>query len=391
MATALQILEQKRQELIKGLEDNKDLILTLPADKQKEFRENFLEFATQDYLVSKISVKEIIRFSVNICKLGLNINPAFKEVYIVPFNTKVKDETGKDQHIMLPQAIIPLNGIQEMSYKKNFFLKLYEVYKLGEEVVSEKEMTRAHQMLLKTSDAKWVDENFVGFDVVLTDLINELPEQTKFIEASYLKAVTKTMQDERFKVQSWRHKAVRRAFGDFFIPRSREVDIFDKVEHINDQTLGTVVDASIESKEIKNFIELQEALSPHNISLVFNNGIATASGNTYQNAKTLAMMGFKFANSVYTCQCAAPAIALPNKALARQEDLMGTPVINSLDSMALYLEELGLTMTIWTSNGGEELIGVSAGNTDQLEDKLLAIGFQNKNGKFLRSTIGLKK
>lgn len=407
MGSEVSLVDKKRGALANGLVENQDLLAVLNSEKQKEFKENFLQFATQDYLVTTVSVREIIRFAVDITKVGLNINPAFKEVYIVPFNTKTKDGNGRDVHVMLPQAIIPLNGIQEMCYKKQFFLKLYEVFQLGKEIVSEREMTRAHQLLLKTSDPTWVDKNFVGFDVVLTDLKDELPEQIKFIEAAYVKDVTKTIKDDRFKIQSWRHKAVRRAFGDFFIPRSREVDIFDKVEHINDQILGSsegTIDTTMEKSTLTGFEDLQSTLNPLGINLSYNDGYAIATGGKISTSQTtLNSLGFVFENNQFKCRCSEPQSRLPEPSAppASQEsnkkqtqaDLFGeNPVINSMDSLFLFADQLGLTLSDEFKMQKQDCIGISGGNTNGLDEKLIGAGFtKSPQGKWIRPIVDLKK
>jgi hypothetical protein len=278
MSTQLTIIEQNKQFLAKSLQSSAQLLQTLDADTQEEFKANFLEIASNDYLVGAVQPKELIQFCIGITKLGLNINPAYKEVYIVPFKTKVRNS-----QIMLPQAIIPLSGMQEMAYQANFYLRLYEVWKFGEEIVSEKGMQRQYQRQLNTSNPKWVDEHFVGFDVELIDTKGEIPEQYKFVEAAYLRDVTKTLKDQKFKVQTWRHKAVRRAFGDFFIPRGRKLDVLEKLDHINNQVLEN------DTPELA-----PKSLEQLGITTIEKDGLLIAQGNTYGKTDYLKQMGFKF-------------------------------------------------------------------------------------------------
>ena len=338
--TNLQILEDKRNELAAALQKNSHLLKPIPVEKQEQFRENFLELATQDYLISCISAKEIISFAVNVSKIGLNINPAYKEVYIVPFNTKVNG-----QKVMLPQAIIPLNGMQEMAYSKDFFLKLNGVYKLKEGYASESDMSRDMQAQIRTADPKWVDEHFIGFDVVLIDLQGKLPEQIKFVEKSYLEEVTKTIQDTRFKLQTWRHKAARRGIGDMFMPRARSIDVFEKIEHLNDKELSKE-----DKKEIKvqNFEEIQKALSSFNIQLAYEDGMAIASGNTFNNAKTLKELGFKFVNGKYIIASTAPIEA-------SKADLVPENENNPLKEFGLEIEEKTVKGKVYQIVVGETL------------------------------------
>jgi hypothetical protein len=60
----------------------------IPVAKQEAFKNNFLELATQDYLLSIVDVKELVRFATIVTKTGLDISPSSKEVYIIPFIQK---------------------------------------------------------------------------------------------------------------------------------------------------------------------------------------------------------------------------------------------------------------------------------------------------------------
>lgn len=278
MSTQLTILEQNKQHLQQTLQVSSQMLQALNQKKQEEFRNNFLELASNDYLLGAIEPKELMRFCIGVTKLGLNINPAYKEVYVVPFNTKVRNS-----HIKLPQAIIPLSGMQEMAYQAGFYLRLYEVYSFGEEIVSEKGMDRKYQRQLNTSNPQWVDSHFVGFDVELIDTKGEIPEQYKFVEVAYLTDVTKTLKDQKFKVQTWRHKAVRRAFGDFFIPRGRKLDVLEKLDHINNEVLAN------DTPETN-----PKSLEQLGIKTIEKDGLLVAQGNTYGKAEYLKAMGFVF-------------------------------------------------------------------------------------------------
>lgn len=362
------IVEQGRNQLAQALLQNSDLVQTLPVEQQDKFKQNFLDMATQDYLIQTIDPREIIRFTISLTRAGLSINPADKEVYVVPFNTEVRK-----QKVMLPQAIIPLNGIQEQAFQKGFFLRLYAVYKLGDEYASESNMTRQQQSMLNTTNPQWVNENFVGYDVVLVDLQKEIPDQTKFVEILYMKEVTKTIKDIRFQLQTWRHKAVRRAFGDFFMPKGRKIEIFDAIENINDNVLkdnsaSTDVD-SIDA--IKCFEELQSGLAPLGVTLRFQNGMAFADGNTYGNAKTLQSLGFKVVDGSYVCASSAPALKPP-----LEEDTDVSSETNELGS-------LGLTIQVVKQK--DLKYEVIVGNTEGCEDILEKYGFsKGTTGKWGR-------
>ena len=277
------LLENKRKELIQGLANSKEYVDLIPVDKQESFKNNFLELATQDYLLSIVDVKELVRFTAYITKVGLDIAPSSKEVYIIPFDTKVNT-----QKVMLPQAIIPLNGMQQLAYQKGFFLILEAVYKFDDgSCESDSKLSTAQQAMLQTANPRWVEEHFIGFDCILTDLKKELPTQVKFVDLNYIKAATKTIKDERWKLQTWRHKAVRRAMGDFMIPKDRKIDAFESIEHLNDSVLAQVDSCSSEYLNLEN----ENALKQLGITLTKANGVAIAS-NYHGKEKYLEDFGF---------------------------------------------------------------------------------------------------
>ena len=277
------LLENKRKELIQGLANSKEYVDLIPVDKQESFKNNFLELATQDYLLSIVDVKELVRFTAYITKVGLDIAPSSKEVYIIPFDTKVNN-----QKVMLPQAIIPLNGMQQLAYQKGFFLILEAVYKFDDgSSESESKLSRAQQAMLQTANPKWIESHFIGFDCILTDLKKELPTQVKFVDLNYIKAATKTIKDERWKLQTWRHKAVRRAYGDFMIPKDRKIDVFESIENLNDSILAQADNSSCEYLNLEN----ENALKQLGITLTKASGIAIAS-NYHGKEKYLEEFGF---------------------------------------------------------------------------------------------------
>lgn len=277
------LLENKRKELIQGLANSKEYVDLIPVDKQESFKNNFLELATQDYLLSIVDVKELVRFTAYITKVGLDIAPSSKEVYIIPFDTKVNN-----QKVMLPQAIIPLNGMQQLAYQKGFFLILEAVYKFDDgSSESESKLSRAQQAMLQTANPKWIESHFIGFDCILTDLKKELPTQVKFVDLNYIKAATKTIKDERWKLQTWRHKAVRRAYGDFMIPKDRKIDVFESIENLNDSILAQADNSSCEYLNLEN----ENALKQLGVTLTKANGVAIAS-NYHGKEKYLEEFGF---------------------------------------------------------------------------------------------------
>ncbi len=302
--TELQILDDRRDTLTKGLITYKQFLEVIPVNKQDQFKKNFLELCTQDYLLSNVNVKELIRFAVNVSKTGLDISPSSKEVYIVPFDTLVNKVKT-----MLPQAIIPLNGMQQLAYQKGFFLLLDAVWKFDDgSCESESKLTRLQQANLKTANAEWVEAHFIGFDVTLTDLKNELPTQVKFVDLNYVKEATKTMKDERWKLQTWRHKAVRRAYGDFMIPRDRKIEAFEEIESLNDSVLKNADSTSGKLLTLEN----EKALTQLGVGLQKVNGIAIAS-NFHGKEKTLQEFGFTKNGGNWSIEYAEDTEVTPTK------------------------------------------------------------------------------
>lgn len=358
--TNLQIVEEKRNELSLALTSNKEVVQTLATQQQQEdFKKNFLEFASQDYLLSVIEPKEIIRFAVNVTKIGLNIAPSSNEVYIIPFDTKVNGTK-----VMLPQAIIPYNGMQQLAYQSGFMLTVDPVYKFSEtECAAARELTRIQQSKLNTADPEWLDAHFIGYDVVLKDLKGDLCEQVYFVDASYVKAATKTNKDPRWSLSTWTHKAVRKAYKQFLVPRDRALEQFEKIEHVNDAEL---IQIEHTGGEIKNFEELQKSLNPLNIELAYKDGLAIASGNTFNNTKMMKEIGFKFSNGKYTIECSAPIVD-------NTEDVIPGDEKNPL-------AEYGLSVVEKKAN--KKTYQVVEGETLGLDDVLTKNGFtKGKTGK----------
>jgi len=157
----------------------------------------------------------------------------------------------------MPTLIMPKQGIRQIAYDSGFFLDIDRVYNLNGEIVPQSKMSREQLSSLKTTDGKWVDEHFEGFDISLTDLMDsnkKLPVQRTFVGVEYVKKVTKQLQSDDFKIQSWEHKACRRAFSEFFIPRARKNVVLDEVEKLNDlQELDDAVPANT-GKNLKSAI-----------------------------------------------------------------------------------------------------------------------------------------
>ena len=338
----LQVVENKRGELTVALNNNNAIIQTLPEHQQENFKKNFLEFASQEYLLTTIEPKEIIRFAVNITKLGLDISPSSNEVYIIPFDTKIND-----QKIMLPQAIIPYNGMQQLAYQSGFMLTVDPVYMFQEnECAAARQLTRIQQSKLRTSDPKWLNDHFIGYDVILKDLIGNLGEQIYFVDVSYVKAATKTNKDPRWSLSTWTHKAVRKAYKQFFIPRDRAIEKLEKLEHLNDEQLAHV---DIESST-KLTQDIENAVKALGLDLSKSNNLAIVTGQTFGKDKILKDLGFVYNNNSWSMEYIdTPTQPQPQetpKKVSSAKELLDFLLNNGLDSSTagkFVREKLGLS------------------------------------------------
>lgn len=312
----LQVLNTNRDKLSAALKSNESVIATLAPEQQENFKKNFLEFASQEYLLSVVEPKEIIRFAVNITKIGLDIAPSSKEVYIIPYYTKIND-----QKVMLPQAIIPCNGMQQLAYQSGFMLIADPVYKFSEtEAAAARELTRNQQSNLQTANPQWIEQHFIGFDVILKDLVGNIEEQVYFVDINYIKVATQTNKDAKWSLSTWTHKAVRKAYKQFLIPRDRALKKFEKIEELNDEQLVEV--DIVSTKKLTK--DTENAIASFGMSLVKKNGTAKVAGTTYGKEVTLKQLGFVVNNKVWCIEydeSAQESIPAPEKKISPSLEL----------------------------------------------------------------------
>lgn len=354
--TNLQILDDKRESLAQGLVTYKQYLDVIPANKQEQFKKNFLELATQDYLLNIIEVKELIRFAVNVTKTGLDIAPSSKEVYIIPFETTINK-----QKVMLPQAVVPLNGMQQLAYAQGFYLILDSVFKFDDgSYESESKLSRIQQSQLRTATPKWIDTHFIGFDVNLTDLKNEIPFQTRFVDLNYVEETTKTLKMDKHKLQTWRHKAVRRAYGDFMIPKDRKIEALEKIEELNDSNLSradAITVSVIFSKEI------EDAIKTLGLVIEVRGEDAILTGKVYGKENLIQEIGFVKINGNWSMpigdykpngqkQAAKPA--------AQKADPAVKELTNYLKNNGLTNTEMGEFVRDWLETNSSDIEGIKA-------------------------------
>lgn len=217
MGTALTKVEQSRQSLSVALTDNIDYVRSvIPLDKEEEFKTNFMELAQNSYLMDGIPPKEVLITALNATKMGLNVNPIYKEMYVLPFSVKGKG--------MVASIVTTFNGNAQMAYDKGFFLSSDPVFLMTGKAKRKSEIPIEQLITIKTTDADWVKENTLGWYVGLKDISNSeipLPYQEVFVEFSYAMHVAKELQSPDHLLQTLLHKVVRRAITEMIIPRGR--------------------------------------------------------------------------------------------------------------------------------------------------------------------------
>ncbi|MGW8169670.1 MAG: recombinase RecT [Sulfurovaceae bacterium] len=221
--------ENARKQLLAVLKAEEDYVKSTINERMiDDFKTNFIELAQNNYLLTNVAPKEILNTALQATILGLNINPIYKEMYILPFNVKGKG--------MIPSIVPTKQGHVQIAFDAGFFLEIHIVFIIDGKRVSEKELNREQQQQIRTTDPEWVDKHVIGWDISLTDISNEdikVPFQSKFIEYQYAVTATKgQIEMPQFKLQTYVHKAVRRATDDMFIPRHRRKLVLEKIDKL---------------------------------------------------------------------------------------------------------------------------------------------------------------
>ena len=242
--SALTKVEQHRTALSTALTANIDYVQSvIPKNKEDEFRTNFMELAQNGYLMEKIPAKEILITALNATKMGLNVNPIYKELYVLPFNVKGKG--------MVASIVTTFNGNAQMAYNNGFFLKVDPVFMVQGTALKKSEIPIEHLVEIKSTDQAWVKENMLGWFIGLEDISNseiKLPYQEVFVEFGYAMHVAKELQSPDHLMQTLLHKAVRRAITEMIIPRGRGFITPDEHEAVVvDATETTATDTAEET------------------------------------------------------------------------------------------------------------------------------------------------
>jgi len=242
MSSEITKIEQSRNILMQTLEAEKEYVRTVLAPEQaEEFKMNYMELSNNSYLMEKIPPKEILISATNATAFGLNVNPLYRECHILPFNVKNRG--------LVASLVVSKNGHVQNYFQSGFFIQDNRIWDIDGNVKAESEMTRKELMQLKTTDINFVKNHLVGWEFLLSDLVEDtntikVPDQKTFVGIDFVMEVTNQIQSPQYAIQTWEHKAYRRASREFFVPRSRKKTMMDKVDRFN-----TILETEVVRKE----------------------------------------------------------------------------------------------------------------------------------------------
>ncbi len=229
---------------------DKNALARLHDDKVEEFKTNFIELWNNQYLIKNAVPSELLEFCIQVTNIGLSVNPWHRELHILPFAQKGKD--GKKL-----EAVYSDNGIQQMAFNNGFQIECNTVWNFGGNGVNIKELSYLEQSKINFTNPKFVEEHFLGFNIELFDLNKKLFNQSFFVTYDYLKEVTKQLQSKEHQIANYKHKAMRKAYNEFFIPKGRDTrDLLSKLDNINyNEDIETVEVKETSTKDIQNALK----------------------------------------------------------------------------------------------------------------------------------------
>jgi hypothetical protein len=137
---AITIIDENRTKLAEAIENNKEII-KFNSNLKDKFVENFLELGIQQYLLSQVDINALVKLCIDLTKVGFNINPFKKEVYIIPFEVKINKETK----IKVPAPVIPQKGWKKFYARAGFILDVQKIWKLNEKVAKKRVRDELHR------------------------------------------------------------------------------------------------------------------------------------------------------------------------------------------------------------------------------------------------------
>ena len=230
---ALAVANQYKVQLQKSLQENERFLAPLEPKTKEKFVQNFLELSTQKYLLDNVDTTMLIKLAIDLTKAGLDINPFKKEVYIIPYETKIAGIKVK-----VPTYVIPKEGHKKQFAMMGFLLDIQKVWKLDDNTAKpEKDMDYLELAQIDETNPEYRDKHFIGWEFTLIDLKKELPDQKVFVNRKYAKAATKNSQvPKEFELEAEEHKALRKARKSFVIPPDRMSFEFEELLKIENES-----------------------------------------------------------------------------------------------------------------------------------------------------------
>lgn len=251
--SALTKVDQDRQQLSKAMTSNIEYVRSvIKPDEEEEFKTNLMELAQNAYLMEKIPPKEVLITALNATKIGLNVNPIHKELYVLPFNVKGKG--------MVASIVVTFNGNAQMAYNNGFFLSADPVFLMDGKAKRKSEIPLEELVGIRTTEQNWVKDNTLGWFIGLKDISNseiKLPDQEVFVEFGYALHVAKELQSPDHLLQTLLHKAVRRAITEMIIPRGRGFVSPDEHEAVVIEDSVKEDDEPTQTVDLKNVTETE--------------------------------------------------------------------------------------------------------------------------------------
>jgi len=230
---ALTVVSQYKSQLQEAIKANERFLSPLQPQVKDKFIQNFLELSTQKYLLDNVDTTMLIKLAIDLTRAGLDINPFKKEVYIIPYETKIAGIKVK-----VPTYVIPKEGHKKQFAMMGFLLDIQKVWKLNDGTAKpEKDMDYLELAQIDETDPDYRDKHFIGWEFTLVDLKKELPDQKVFVNRKYAQAATKNSQvPKEFELEAEEHKALRKARKSFVIPPNRMSFEFEELLKIENES-----------------------------------------------------------------------------------------------------------------------------------------------------------
>ncbi len=246
----LQVIKSKSD--LELLVKDKNALARLHDDKVEDFKTNFIELWNNQYLIKNAVPSELLEFCIQVTNIGLSVNPWHKELYILPFTQKGKD--GKKL-----EAVYRKEAIEQMAFRAGIQIESDSIWNIVGDGILYSNMTYSEQSKIKANDIKYINDNFIGFEIRFYDLKSNLRPQKFTITYDYLKYATNdnNIEKDSDQVAKLLHKAYRKAFSLAFIPKGRDTrDLLSKLDNINyNEDIETVETKETSTEEIQNALK----------------------------------------------------------------------------------------------------------------------------------------